>query len=60
MRNSPCLDCCQRHEGCHDICPLYQEFRELKERIQDEVLADLEYTRYVSDAVQRMKGVRRS
>lgn len=60
MRSSPCLDCCSRCEGCHSICDLYQEFRETKERIQDEVLADLEYTRYLSDAVQRMKGVRRS
>lgn len=58
MRSSPCLDCCSRCEGCHDICDLYQEFKKTKQRIQDEVLADFEYSCYLVGAIRRMKGER--
>lgn len=59
MRTAPCLNCCQRHPGCHSICDLYQEYRDMKQRIQDEVIsAEFNYNCYLSDAIERMKGVR--
>lgn len=59
MRTSPCLDCCSRCEGCHSICDLYQEFRETKERIQEETLkAESEYSGYVVDTIRRFRRIR--
>lgn len=58
MRIAPCRDCCSRCLGCHDICDLYQKYRENKERIQDETLQDTEYKCYLVSAMRRMKGER--
>lgn len=58
MRTSTCMDCCSRCPGCHDICDLYQGYRKDKQRIQDEVLQDAEYSCYLVSAMRRMKGER--
>ena len=56
---SPCLDCCQRHQGCHDICPSYQEYKEERESISQQVKEDNKFIGYESDAMVRMGVGRR-
>ena len=55
MRTPPCYDCCQRHEGCHGKCDLYQEYKEKKAMRSPE---DREFADYLYYAIQRMKGER--
>lgn len=44
MRVSPCKDCSERHLGCHDRCPKYQDWRkevtEGRRKIQQDNLVD--------------------
>ena len=56
---SPCLDCCQRQQGCHDICDSYQEYRRIRESISKKMINESNYKDYVGDAMLRMGVGRR-
>lgn len=53
---TPCYDCCQRHEGCHDKCEIYKEFRLHKEMISEKMNEERQFADYLSDAIKNMKG----
>lgn len=56
MRTSPCYYCCQRHEGCHEKCDTYQEYKQQRSMRNPE---ELEFADYLHQAILRMKGVAR-
>lgn len=56
MRTPPCYDCCQRYEGCHGKCDLYQEYKEKKSMRNPE---EREFADYLYYAILRMKGARK-
>lgn len=58
MREAPCKDCCQRHEGCHDICPSFKEYKLDKEILSEKMNEKREFEDYLVQAILRMKGVR--
>lgn len=56
---SPCLDCCQRHRGCHDICPSYQEYRGKKDKLAKIMQMESQYKDYLNHTIIRMAGTGR-
>lgn len=39
MVMSPCLDCPERHQACHDECEAYQEYKREREKELDALRA---------------------
>ena len=39
---SPCIDCGERHQACHDHCPKYKAWKAEAQKIKDKKKAYLE------------------
>ena len=55
----PCIDCCQRHIGCHDICDNYKDYRIDREVRSEEITRDRLVDDYVSDILRKIGRVGR-
>ena len=42
---SPCKDCHDRHEACHDTCDWFREYRRKIEEVKDKRYESLRYTK---------------
>ena len=62
IRNeSPCLDCGDRHIGCHDRCERYISFRTELDRINDEAFKLSEHeSRLIAYERARSRRLKRS
>lgn len=49
MNKSPCLDCPDRHPGCHSTCDKYQQFKQKKEEERKNRRVSREYDAYMKD-----------
>ena len=54
---SPCLNCSDRHIGCHSECDKYKEFTESRqsenEKISAERISDMQYKSYKVDVLTK-------
>jgi len=49
MNKSPCLNCPDRHPGCHSTCDKYQQFKQKKEEERKNRRVSREYDAYMKD-----------
>lgn len=54
-KKTPCYNCTDRKLYCHSQCNKYQEY---KDKLPKNRAGERDYTDYLSDAIQKMKGVR--
>ena len=52
-----CIDCENRHIGCHDYCKDYHEYRRKIEKTKQDREAFLEYNGYMAECLWKNKRV---
>jgi hypothetical protein len=56
---TPCMDCTERHVGCHSGCDRYKEYKENYEQIRKEIRKEAEkQTRLDDYEILRIKRIK--